>query len=864
MIQLRTLGALELTSSDGTSLETVLKQPKRTALLSYLALASRVGFCRRDTVLAMFWPEHDAEQARHALRQSLYFLRRSLGPGVLVSRGDDELGIAEEVRCDALEFGRAIDEGRLEEALAFYQGDLLPGFFLSDAPEFERWLDGERARLRQQAVDAARKLAERCDADGKPAVAAQWARRALELSPSDESAARQLIVMLDRAGDPTSAVRAFDAFARTLEREYGLSPSEQTRELAARIRVRQSNGPPHAPSLVVEHDLPSRADGDGSSAEASGRHSGAGGVVGGGSTLLLRRDRRLIAFAIGAACLVLALGGIALARRAGARSTNPARDATRLFVSVLENRTGDSTLTPIGVMATDWMIQGLSASDSIHVVDSRTAMVLAGTRGRTIAQLSDASGARFVIAGAYYKEGDSLRFMVRLSDATTDQRQWTFAPVIAPVGRPEAALPSLQDQAQTFVAQAAFPKISGILRTRSTPPRYDAYREYVLGLDYFVRRENQIADQHFLMAARLDSSFTEALLWAAGGTGLRGTSTRDSIMGVLDRRREQLSSMSRVWLDAIEARDRGDTPAMLSDYGALAHRYPESFFPAFYAVELLALRHLHEADSVIRSLDPVRASLQTPHGHWSTLVMLDDLLDDVNAARRDVAVGARAYPHNMGIAQADARYLARAGTPRQLDSLLDEAQLLPPVVGYNSTSVIAVASLEAAAHGHRDWIPHIRDRALRWYASLPAVDRGAKRASGIELCWLLASVRAWPELRSQVATMLAASGDSSRWLRYEALAAAHAGDTATLTRLDRRLRVAIDRASGSALPDLLAERARVAALRGHRGEAVDLLGQAFAHNKAFDALVHTDPSFETLWPDPRFARLLAAVDGGSR
>src|SRR5207344_1444686 len=138
--------------------------------------------------------------ARHALRQSLYFLRRSLGPGVLVSRGDDELGIARGTWCDAVEFGRAIDESRLEEALALYQGDVLPGFFLSDAPEFERWLEGERSRLREQAVDAARQLAERNDRDGKPAAAAQAARRALELSPSDETSARQLIAMLDRAG----------------------------------------------------------------------------------------------------------------------------------------------------------------------------------------------------------------------------------------------------------------------------------------------------------------------------------------------------------------------------------------------------------------------------------------------------------------------------------------------------------------------------------------------------------------------------------------------------------------------------------------------------------------------------------------
>jgi len=855
MIHLRTLGALELTSSAGTSVETVLKQPKRTALLCYLALASRVGFCRRDTVLGMFWPEHDAEQARHALRQSLYFLRRALGPGVLVSRGDDELGIREGIACDALEFGRALDGNLLEESLALYQGDLLPGFFLSDAPEFERWLEEERSRLREQALDAARRLSQSREREGKPAAAAQWARRALELSPSDESSARQLIAMLDRAGDPASAIRAFDAFVRTLERDYGLSPSEQTRELAARIRVRQANGAPQAPHIehasmsptAVEDDARPRVDTDGSSAAKPWASSP-------------QRQRRLIAFGIAAACLVLTIGGIAMARRASTRSMSPSLDATKLFVSVLENGTGDSTLNPIGAMATDWMIQGLSASDSIRVIDSRTAMRLTGTGGRTIAELADVSGARFVIAGAYYKAGDSLRFMARLSDMTTDRQPWTFASVVAPVGRPEAALASLQDQAQTLVAQAAFPKVGDILRTRAKPPRYDAYREYALGLDYFARRDGRTAHQHFLMAARLDSTFTEALLWAV--SGLRGTSTRDSILQVLARRRDQLSSMPRLWLDAIEASDRGD-PAMLRDYAELAHRYPDSFFPAFYGQVLLASRHVREADSVIRSFDPNHGWPRGQFSHWYSLVMLDDLLDDVKSARADVAAGARAYPHNFSIAVAAARYLARSGTLRQLDSLLDESQQIPSDAGWEATSVMEMASLEAAAHGHGDWVPHIRDRALRWYALLSASER-ADSASSVGLCRMLTAVRAWPDLRSRVAMQLASSGDSSRWLRYEALAAAHSGDTATLSRLDRRLSAAIDRASGVALGELLAERARVAALLGNRDEAVDLLRKAFSHNKAFDAWLHTDPSFETIWSDARFARLLVAVDDRSR
>ena len=142
MIELRTLGALEAISADGTPLRSVLAQPRRMALLSYLALASPRGFHRRDTLFALFWPEHDTEHARHALRQSLYFLRHALGTTAIISRGDEELAVApDQLRCDAVEFERAIDEGRLETGLALYRGDLLPGFHISEAPDFEGWLE---------------------------------------------------------------------------------------------------------------------------------------------------------------------------------------------------------------------------------------------------------------------------------------------------------------------------------------------------------------------------------------------------------------------------------------------------------------------------------------------------------------------------------------------------------------------------------------------------------------------------------------------------------------------------------------------------------------------------------------------------
>ena len=140
-------GCLELTSAESSAVGSVLAQPRRAALLCYLALALPRGFHRRDTLFALFWPEYDAEQAQHALRQSVYFLRRALGPRTIVSRGDEELALApDQVRCDVWDFDAAIDQGRPADALAHYRGELLPGFHISAAPDFERWLEEERSR----------------------------------------------------------------------------------------------------------------------------------------------------------------------------------------------------------------------------------------------------------------------------------------------------------------------------------------------------------------------------------------------------------------------------------------------------------------------------------------------------------------------------------------------------------------------------------------------------------------------------------------------------------------------------------------------------------------------------------------------
>jgi DNA-binding SARP family transcriptional activator/TolB-like protein len=240
MIELRALGTLALRDRNGEDLHSVLAQPKRVALLAYLAIARPRGFHRRDTLLALLWPEQDEQHARGALNQALRHLRTALGKETVPSRGDGEIGIdVRALSCDAVEFDAAIEADDPARALGLYRGNLLEGFHVSGGGEFERWLEEERVWLRRRAARAAAALAHCEEARGEPVAAGHWARRAFALAPDDEGEARNLIALLGRLGDRAGAVQAYEEFARRLRVEYEVEPAPETLATIRAVRTRQ-------------------------------------------------------------------------------------------------------------------------------------------------------------------------------------------------------------------------------------------------------------------------------------------------------------------------------------------------------------------------------------------------------------------------------------------------------------------------------------------------------------------------------------------------------------------------------------------------------------------------------------------------
>jgi DNA-binding SARP family transcriptional activator len=231
----------------------LLTQPRRLAVLAYLVLARPRALHSRDTIVSLLWPEADQASGRHALRNALHGIRHALGD-VIVNAGDEQVGVnRDRISCDAIDLEADIAAGRLSEGLARYSGELLQGFHVADAPQFEHWLDGERSRLHDLAFRAAVSVSDASRARGDADGALSAARRASALAPDDETSLRRLMEILSAAGDKRGALREYERFAVRAIEEYGAEPGAETLKLARSLRATASKpqASPSAKKVVV-------------------------------------------------------------------------------------------------------------------------------------------------------------------------------------------------------------------------------------------------------------------------------------------------------------------------------------------------------------------------------------------------------------------------------------------------------------------------------------------------------------------------------------------------------------------------------------------------------------------------------------
>src|SRR5688572_18194318 len=241
-------------------------QRKRQAVLALLGSGSHPQISR-DKIVGLLWPETDDDRARRLLASSIYDLRQVLGDDAILATGDDLRLNPERIRSDVREFDAAFERGELAAATSLRTGSFLDGFHVAGAPEFERWVDGERDRLDQRYTLAIEKLAEQSSAAGDHQGAARWLQQLATQQPYNSRVALLYMRALDSAGDTAGAIRHARTHELLTQQEFGVAADEQLTEFVAELRSRppavKRSADAHAARETAADEIDPSADAEG-------------------------------------------------------------------------------------------------------------------------------------------------------------------------------------------------------------------------------------------------------------------------------------------------------------------------------------------------------------------------------------------------------------------------------------------------------------------------------------------------------------------------------------------------------------------------------------------------------------------------
>jgi serine/threonine-protein kinase len=415
-----------------------------------------------------------------------------------------------------------------------------------------------------------------------------------------------------------------------------------------------------------------------------------------------------------AAAVTLALVvGIALAVGIVLPSRGAAGTPSRVVVSMFENQTGDPTLTPLGMMAADWITQGLAQTGLVEVVGTRTAMAAAAgadpsrppPRAAEVSLgLAQETGAGIVVWGAYYL-GDArvVHFQAQITDAVDGRLLRALDPVASSIDSPLVAVETLRQRVMGALATLFDERLSSWATAAAQPPSYDAYQEYIEGMTLFMQLRQLEGIQHLYRAAEHDSTFVTPLLFAAFAHATLGQfAATDSIAQIVNRSRERLSPFDRHLLDWTLAMTDGDFDRALS-----AVRKAVAISPGGEPLTLVGLTALNanrprETLDAFQQMDPERGLMQGFFLYWHYIGAAHHLMGN---HRRELAA-------------------LRLGRVDELRDSLRTREPRPSSWAHGAGvpawgDLLRLLALELGAHGHPVDGAALTGQAVDWYRQQP-------------------------------------------------------------------------------------------------------------------------------------------------
>lgn len=501
MHRLVVLGAPQVLDPAGAPVRSLM-QPRPLGLLAVLAAAGTRGVTR-DKLAALLWGEAEQGPARRHLSDVLYLVHNELNSDAVTTAAKVLYLNHDAVATDLFEFRTALRAVDLEAAVAAYAGPFLEGFHLDDAPEFEHWMEGERARLFRECTEALDRLASAAEAKADWSAAARWWARAVEHDPYDTRLVVRRMHALAACGDRANALQAGDEHRRRLAADLQLDPDSALSDETERIR----NGR----NTSADGRARAAATGAGPEARAEAVPIGpppAGLTRAGAPGRRPARQRWLMP----AAAVALVAAGILGVGRLVAPRAEPHRPRTAIAVLPFRNLSSQGPYAYLAAGLHDELLTQLSKVGALTVIGRTSVGSYEGTT-TPLGQIAQELGAGSVVEGSVQVVGNRLRVVVELLDPATQTHLWTER-----YDRTISDAFAVESEVARRIAAAVGGTLSGDELTTMTaaPTRSpDAYQLYLQGQEYWRRgghdpRNAEAARQFLERAVALDPSFALA------------------------------------------------------------------------------------------------------------------------------------------------------------------------------------------------------------------------------------------------------------------------------------------------------------------------------------------------------------------
>lgn len=509
---------------------------KRMALLALLA-AARGGTTSREKLLAILWPDADAERGRPLLSDALYIIRSALGDECIITTGDDVGLNSAKISSDVETFERLFAEKQFANAVAVYGGAFLDGFQTSGEPEFERWMEGERASLARKFGKALDELASESETTCDWSASVTWLRQLASHDPYSSEIAIRLMRALNSAGNRAGALQHARIHAALLQSEFEAEPDAAVLAFAEQLKRDQvsvakiaapsetapsllsKDATSNEPTLTISQSIESQAN-DSAITTSSG-------VAIEPAPFAAGRRRRYRVFSSYRTIAASLIAGIAIASgvllwpaKTDASVSTADRMVAERSIAVLPftdiSAAKDHPYFSDGL--TEEIIGLLGRVEALRVAASSSSFALrnAGFEAR---RMGDTLNVSAVLEGSVRREGTRVRVSAQLIDVASGFQLWSKS-----YDRQLSEMIELQREIASAIVSALELELGAaashsIAANSQSAEAYDLYLRGTFSRNKLTREGLTLAVEYFDRAIRLDSTYAPAYAGKASAIG---------------------------------------------------------------------------------------------------------------------------------------------------------------------------------------------------------------------------------------------------------------------------------------------------------------------------------------------------------